>query len=150
MYQSIMYSERRNSRPDTVPCAAVSRRSLLAASGLVVVGSLAGCLNRVASTVTNTDSSPTAVFAGVDWNDDDTTVTFTFEGGLRGEPHVARLTPTLAERVELEGWVTSTALTTANYNNSRSNKSTIRGPDGDEDSQDVKFKTGAELSKSVN
>jgi hypothetical protein len=73
------------------------------------------------------------VFAGVDWNDDDTEISFTFEGGLRGEPHVARLTPTLAGRVELEGWVTSTALAPANYNNSRSNKSTVRAPDGDGD-----------------
>ncbi|MDB2275379.1 hypothetical protein PM022_12660 [Halorubrum ezzemoulense] len=69
----------------------------------------------------------------MDWNDDDTEVSFTFEGGLRGQPHVARLTPTIAERVELEGWVTSTALAPANYNNSRSNKSTIRAADGDED-----------------
>ena len=116
-----------------MPRVPVTRRSLLAASGLVAIGSLAGCLNRVASSLTNTGSSPAAVFAGADWNDDDTEISFTFEGGPRGEPHVARLTPTVAERVELEGWVTSTALALANYNNSRSNKSTIRAPDGDED-----------------
>ncbi len=116
-----------------MPRATVTRRSLLAASGLVAIGSLAGCLNRVASSLTNTGSSPAAVFAGVDWNDDDTEISFTFEGGPSGEPHVARLTPTLAGRVELEGWVTSTALAPANYNNSRSNKSTIRAPDGDGD-----------------
>ena len=59
------------------------------------------------------------------------------------DPHVARLTPKvsggsgrLSGEVELEGWVTSTALAPANYNNSRSNKSTIRAPDGDEDAVD--------------
>ncbi|WP_336326212.1 hypothetical protein [Halovenus sp. HT40] len=69
----------------------------------------------------------------MDWNDDETEVTVTLEGELFAEPHVARLTPTLAGRVELEGWVTSTGLTAANYNNSRSNKSTIRAHDGDGD-----------------
>ncbi|WP_244166230.1 hypothetical protein [Halorubrum ezzemoulense] len=59
------------------------------------------------------------------------------------DPHVAQLTPKvsggsgrLSGEVELEGWVTSTALAPANYNNSRSNKSTIRAPDGDEDAVD--------------
>lgn len=56
------------------------------------------------------------------------------------EPHTSRLTSTLkagtgilSGEVELEGWVTSTALVAANYNNSRSNKSKIRAPDGDTD-----------------
>jgi hypothetical protein len=77
------------------------------------------------------------VFAGADWNDDDTELTFTLEDELRLKPHVARLTPRvsagsglLSSEVELEGWVTSTALAPANYNNSRSNKSTVRAPDG--------------------
>jgi hypothetical protein len=68
----------------------------------------------------------------MDWNDYDTEVTFTFEGGLRGEPHVARLTPTLAGRVELEGWVTSTALVDEDYNTPQSNRSTFRGLNRDE------------------
>ena len=112
----------------------ISRRRLLAASGVLAVGSLAGCLNRVASTVTNTGSSPAAVFAGADWNDDDTEVTFEM---APGSPHVARLTPTLAERVELEGWVTSSAMMTQNHNSSRSHKHNLRGDDGDSDGDGV-------------
>ena len=137
LYCPIMYSKRRNSRSDTMPCATISRRSLLAASGFVAVGSLAGCLNQVASAVTNTGSSPAAVFAGTNWNDDDTEVTFTFDDEPLSSPHVARLTPRLAGRVELEGWVSSTALTAANYNNTRSNKAGIRGSDEDSDSDGV-------------
>jgi hypothetical protein len=52
----------------------------------------------------------------------------------------------LAERVELEGWVTSIALTTANYNNSRSNKSANWAPDGNRgaDSDGVDDDVGGE------
>ena len=132
-----MNSRRRDSHADSMRRATTSRRALLTASGAVEIGALSGCLSRVASSITNTGSSPAAVFAGVDWNDDDTDISFMFEDELRGEPHVARLTPTLAERVELEGWVTSTALAPANYNNSRSNKSTIRAPDEDSDADGV-------------
>jgi hypothetical protein len=97
-------------------------------------------LNRVASSVTNTTATPAAVFAGAgpNWNDDETTVGVSIPSD---EPHTSRLTPTLeagsgilSSEVELEGWVTSTALVAANYNNSRSNKSTIRAPEGDGDS----------------
>jgi hypothetical protein len=76
--------------------------------------------------------------AGPNWNDDETTVGVSIPSD---EPHTSRLTPTLeagsgilSSEVELEGWVTSTALVAANYNNSRSNKSTIRAPEGDGDS----------------
>jgi hypothetical protein len=74
------------------------------------------------------------VFAGVDWNDDDTELTFTFEDELLREPHVSRLTPTLAGRVELEGWVTSSAVMAQDYNSSRSNKQQTRAADEDSDS----------------
>ncbi|WP_240625450.1 hypothetical protein [Halonotius pteroides] len=37
----------------------------------------------------------------------------------------------------MEGWVTSTALVAEDYNTPRSNRSTFRGPDGDEDSDVV-------------
>ncbi len=74
--------------------------------------------------------------AGDSWNDE---AEFT-SSTSSGEPHVSRLTPTLeagsgvlSGEVELEGWATSTALVAANYNNSRSNKSTIRAPDGEGD-----------------
>jgi len=135
LYCLIMYSERRNNHRNTVPRTTVSRRSLLAASGVIVVGGLAGCLNQVASSVTNTGSSPAAVFAGTDWNDDDTEVTFMM---APGSPHVSRLTPTVSAGqlgdVELEGWVTSSAVMAQDYNSSRSNKRKTRAGDTDSDS----------------
>jgi len=129
-----MNSRRRDSHANSMRRATTSRRALLTASGAVAIGALSGCLSQVASSITNTESSPAAVFAGANWNDDDTEITF--EMAPEG-PHVARLTPTVAGRVELEGWVTSTALTVANYNNSRSDKSIIRAPDGDADADGV-------------
>lgn len=89
----MMRSRRRESRPDDVRRATTSRRAFLAASGAVAIGGLSGCLGRLSPSVTNTESSPAAVFAGADWNDDDTEITFTLEGELRLKPHVARLTP---------------------------------------------------------
>ena len=134
-----MSSRRRDSRAESVRRATTSRRALLTASGAVALGALSGCLNRVASSVTSTTATPAAVFAGAgpNWNDDETEVGVSASSD---EPHVSRLTPTLkagsgvlSGEVELEGWVTSTALVTANYNNSRSNRSTVKAPDGDAD-----------------
>ncbi|MFC7133675.1 MULTISPECIES: hypothetical protein [Salinibaculum] len=71
------------------------------------------------------------------WNDDETEVNFEM---APGSPHVARLTPTLAERVELEGWVTSSAVMAQNHNSSRSNRprlSSTRSSDGDADGDGV-------------
>jgi len=144
-----MNSRRRDSHADSVTRAIISRRKLLALSGVVAVGGLSGCLGRVASSMTNTGTSPAAPFAGI--------------GAYTGpsptsEPTVYKLTPTasagsglLSGEVELEAWVTSTALAAidlegettytgdaantarANYNNSRSNKSKIRSDDTDSD-----------------
>jgi hypothetical protein len=53
-----------------------------------------------------------------------------------GEPHVSRLTPTLAGRVELEGWVTSSPVMAQNHNSSRSNapgEGYARDADSDDD-----------------
>ena len=111
--------------------ATTSRRALLTASGTIAIGALSGCLSQVASSVTNTGSSPAAVFAGADWNDGDTEIAFMM---APESPHVARLTPTLAGRVELEGWVTSAAVMAQDYNSSRSNKRKTRAADGDADS----------------
>jgi len=138
----IMSSRRSTSTPRDVPHDTISRRRLLAVGGAVAGGSLAGCLNRVASSVTNTTAAPGAVFAG-DWNGDDTEVTFTFEMA-RGGPHVSRLTPTvsggsgvLSGEVELEGWVTSSAVMAQDYNSSRSNKPRMRSSDDDSDGDGV-------------
>jgi hypothetical protein len=137
-----MGPRRATGAPRTVLHDTISRRRLLAAGGAVAAGSLAGCLNQVASSVTNTGASPAAVFAGTDWNDDDTEVTGSWTLAPES-PHVSRLTPSLSggsgllsSDVELEGWVTSVALLAANYNNSRSHKSTFRASDEDADSDD--------------
>ena len=110
---------------------------MLAASGLLAVGALSGCLNRVASMATNTGASPAAVFGGMEWNDDETEVTFEM---APGGPHVSRLTPTLSGEVELEGWVTSSAVLAQNHNSSRSNRprlSSTRSSDEDADGDGV-------------
>ncbi|MFC5367245.1 hypothetical protein [Salinirubrum litoreum] len=105
-----------------------SRRQLLAVGGLVAAGSLAGCLGRVASAVTNTGASPAAVFAG---SQSESSGAF-----VVGRPHVSRLTPSLAERVEVEGWVTSSPVMAQNHNSSRSNapgEGYARDADADDD-----------------
>jgi len=130
----IMNSRRPDTHADGMRRATTSRRALLTASGAVAIGALSGCLSQVASSVTNTGSSPAAVFAGAGRNDDDTEIAFMI---APGSPHVARLTPTLAGRVELEGWVTSAAVMAQDYNSSRSNKRKTRAADEDSDADGV-------------
>jgi len=130
----IMNSRRPDTHADSMRRATTSRRALLTASGAVAIGALSGCLSQVASSVTNTGSSPAAVFAGAGRNDDDTEIAFMI---APGSPHVARLTPTLAGRVELEGWVTSAAVMAQDYNSSRSNKRKTRAADEDSDADGV-------------
>lgn len=127
-----MHPRRRESHTHGASRATISRRTLLAAGGIVAFSGLSGCLGRVASTVTNTGASPAAVFAG---------------GGGGGrvaltEPRVTRLTPTFSAEVrgvsgevELEGWVTSSSLVVAtDDNSSRSNtESTVADSDSDGD-----------------
>ncbi len=98
----------------------------------MVAGGLSGCVNRVASAVTNTRTAPAAVFAGRRREDGTTVPTV----AQRPPPHVSRLTPTLSGgsrglsgTVELEGWVTSSAVVAANYNDTRSNRSTVASAD---------------------
>ncbi|MEF8859315.1 MAG: hypothetical protein V5A38_10375 [Halolamina sp.] len=144
--------------------AGTSRRQILTASGLVAVGALSGCLDRVASATTNMGASPAAPFAGMG----------EYTGpSPAGEPTVYKLAPTVSadvgpvsDEIELEAWVTATAIAAtccfdydgdddsgsnrANYNNSRSNKSKIRGP-GDADSDDDGVDDTVELrSKALN
>lgn len=136
--------------------ATISRRTLLAVSGVAVIGGLSGCVDRVASSTTNTTAAPAAVFAGTGdgWNDDETEVTLSV-AAPSGDPHVSRLTPTLSGSagglsgaVELEGWVTSTAISMEDYNTPRSNRSIARPVDlfGDDiDENDETFRVVAEL-----
>ncbi|WP_230455244.1 hypothetical protein [Halorubrum sp. BV1] len=141
-----MESKRAHRSKRDIPAMRTSRRQLLTAGGLLTISALSGCLDSVASATTDTGASPAAPFAGI--------------GGYTGpspidEPIVYKLTPTLSadvgpvsDEIELEVWVTATATAAtccfdyndggigrnrANYNNSRSNKSIIRGPDDDSD-----------------
>ena len=128
VYCAIMTPRRPAGRPSDVSRDTVTRRRFLAAGTLVTIGGLAGCVSRAASMVTNTGSSPAAVFAGSSMER---------SVGSSGEPHVARLTPTLSGDVELEGWVTSSAVMAQDYNSSRSNKPRTRAADEDADGDGV-------------
>lgn len=142
----MMNPQRQGSRADSAGGTTISRRSVLAAGGIVVFGGLSGYLDRVASAATNTGASPAAVFAGVgeeccfDYTADEE-----LDSGLMlGEPRVTRLTPTLAAgsgvlsgEVQLEGWVTSSAVMAQDYNSSRSNKVKTQSSDEDSDGDGV-------------
>lgn len=112
---------------------------------MAALGSLSGCLGRIASATTNTGASPAAPFAGIG----------EYTGpSPAGDPTVYKLTPTvssdsglLSGEVELEAWVTAQAVA-ANYNNSRSNRATIRGP-GDLDSDADGIDDTVELRSNV-
>ena len=126
----IMNSQRRVSSVDSTGDTTVSRRSVLAASGIVAFGGLSGCLSRVASAVTNTTSSPAAAFTGERTDEFRLTT-----------PKVNRLTPTLSGgssglpgEIELEGWVTSSAVMAQDYHAARSNQpSRLSDEDSDGD-----------------
>jgi hypothetical protein len=116
----------------------VRRRSLLAAAGAVTILGLSGCLSRAAAAVTNTGASPAAVFAG-ERSDGSDGPLYVGDAFSLSEPSVVRLTPRInaetrgiSGSVELEGWVTSTAVVAANYNNTRSNKAGVAAPDFDD------------------
>ena len=117
-----------NAHAHGVSRGTISRRTLLAAGGTIAVSGLSGCLSRVASAVTDMEASPAAVFSGTQGESAGEFVV--------GEPHVSRLTPTLVERAELEGWVTSSPVMAQNHNSSRSNapgESYVRDADTDDD-----------------
>jgi len=138
--------------------ADISRRNILAASGLVAVSGLSGCLNRLASSVTNTTAAPAATFAGVDWNDDETAVSvgdMILYGMTVDEPRVSRLAPVLSDAsgfssgdIELEAWVTSVSISMEDYNSPRSNRSVANLGDivGDDvDESEETFRVALEL-----
>ena len=134
-----MNSRRPTGASRNVSRETISRRRLLAAGGAVAAGSLAGCLNRAASVVTNTGASPAAVFAGTQ---KDSVGEF-----VVSEPHVARLTPMVSGRVELEGWATSSAMMAQDYNSSRSNKPRSRAVDEDSDGDGIQDLTEEEADE---
>jgi len=128
----MMNSHRQGSRANSAGDTAISRRSVLAAGGIVAFGGLSGCLDRVASAATDTGASPATVFAGRSGDGNATTLS---------DPRVSRLTPSLSvgsdavsREVELEGWVTSLSVMAQNHNSSRSNRTSgIRASDTDGD-----------------
>jgi len=109
----------------------ISRRTFLGISGATVMGSMAGCLNRVASTVTTTGASPAgAISARLAGFGD---IPAADRGGNRGyDTHLSSVedvpvTVRVGERylsgeVELEGWLTTTTAKAQDYNTVRSNK----------------------------
>ncbi len=111
----------------------ISRRRVLAASGLLALGSLSGCLDRVASVATNTGASPAAMFGGVR---DNRLIPVTPGDTLRFSPHLR--VEELAGEITLEAWMTNTTAKAQDYNSVRSNKrrSSFReGPDDDSDDE---------------
>jgi hypothetical protein len=114
----------------------VTRRSVLAGSGAVALGSLAGCtavdglLARAREgAVGATTASPAGFYAGSDADD--------VAAYRSGPVDVRFVPPTLqadSRRIEIDGWSTSTTTKAQDYNASRSNKPrAIWWPDPDDD-----------------
>lgn len=125
-------------RTDSIPLA--TRRAVLAAGGAVGLGSLAGCaaldglLDRASEEAIGTKTaSPAGFYAGGEIDDVTTYRT--------GPVDVRFVPPTLqadSQRIEVDGWSTTTTTKAQDYNSSRSNKprsSWWPGPD-DADSDD--------------
>lgn len=120
-----------------------TRRRLLAAGGLLALGGLSGCVDRVAAQVTQTRSAPASTFGGdPDAVDPDGPVyasvgrtvssvpaTVSYQGRLAG----------LSGDIGLNTWAVSTAVYAQDYNTVRSNKrrSAFGGDEtGDDDDGD--------------
>ena len=128
-----------------------SRREVLTASGLIAIGSLTGCLDRVAATATNTGASPAAMFGGVR---DDRLLPVTPGDTVRYSPTVRLEEQFLSGEVELEAWVTNTTTTAKaqDYNSVRSNKrrsSFVGEPTDDEDDSDEHLRRSIERLQSL-
>ena len=123
--------------------ATATRRQLLTAAGVVAVGSMSGCLGRVASATTDTGSSPAAFYSG-DASGVEGAEPRRIYGAagsdIRYVPATVRgSSGPLSGEVELEGWATSTTTTAGDYNSSRSNKPSSEwwsDPDSDGDGVD--------------
>ena len=127
----------------------VTRRSVLAASGLVALIGMAGCVDRVAATVTNTTSSPAAAMSGatLGFRHDGRREGRAYDVGNGGVEHVpAKISAdsgSFSASVTLDGWRTDEdVVAPANdYNSVRSNKRRsaavpFEDPDGDDDTDD--------------
>ena len=97
-----------------------TRRRLLTAGGLLAVGSLAGCVSRAASMMTNTDASPAGMFGGIR---DGRLISVTPGETIRYSPTVQVEQQFLSGAVELEAWMTNANIAPGqDYNTVRSNK----------------------------
>ncbi|WP_277554106.1 hypothetical protein [Halobaculum limi] len=137
------------------PRATTTRRTLLAA-GALAVGSLSGCLGRVASAVTETGASPAAFYAGdrratgADRNgdaDDRHRAYHPSEPTVRHVPSRIRgAVGPFAGRLDLDGWTTTAEMRAQNHNSSRSNRTQPVAFDDfeDDDSDDDGVGDGSE------
>lgn len=108
----------------------VTRRNVLAAAGLLTAGAMAGCVDRVAATVTNTTSSPAAAMSGASFGfrHDGSHAGRAYDVGNGGVEHVpARISAeagSFSGSVTLEGWRTDgdVVAPAQDYNSVRSNK----------------------------
>ncbi|WP_254822159.1 hypothetical protein [Haloglomus halophilum] len=118
-----------------------TRRQLLAATGVLAVGSLAGCLGRVASATTNTGASPAAFYGGdtsdIKAGDEALRLFGTTGSDIRYVPATVRGgSGALSGEVDIEGWGTSAVVPAKDLNSSRSNKPRSiwwADPDSDDD-----------------
>lgn len=121
-----------------------TRRQMLAATGVLAAGSLAGCLGQVASATTNTGASPAAFYSGDASgisSDGETLRLFgTTSSDIRYVPATVRGgSGTLSGEVDIEGWGTSAVVPAKDLNSSRSNKPRSiwwADPDSDDDGVD--------------
>ncbi|MCU4751600.1 HU family DNA-binding protein [Halobacteria archaeon AArc-curdl1] len=106
-----------------------TRRALLAAGGTVAMGSLAGCLGRIASAATNTIATPATHYGGgagkaslsyLDTSsrvlEPDGSAVISLQGTIDGSAGP------ISGSVDLEGWLTNSTLKAQDYNSVRSNK----------------------------
>lgn len=112
----------------------VSRRRLLAAGGVLVTGALAGCsaldgvVDRAASeAIGTTAASPGGLYTG----DVQSSTNPLYESSAIDVRNVPPTVTAAGQRIEIEGWATTSRLDAQNHNSSRSNRT--RGVRSDSD-----------------
>lgn len=130
-----MCSQRSENGTSSVVNGAVSRRHLLAAGGVVAIGGLSGCVSQVAARTTKIGASPAAMFGGVRG---DGLIPVTAADTVKFSPTVRVEERFLSGGVELEAWMTNTAMAVdgQNYNSVRSNENRGEAGPVDDDSDD--------------
>ena len=120
-----------------------SRRRVLAAGGLVALGSLAGCLTAVAGRVTNVAAAPAVAMSAGSMGFEPVETTHTEESSRALEQEAHRIDPVpgrvragegrVSGELQIEGWQSSSTPKANDYNSVRSNKrrSSRWDPDSD-------------------